>query len=78
MNEKVVFPIAKNRVVGACKVSDDAFDKLKNDIIANSSPKDLYLWTLTSDDYWVGINRFTNQLLVSGLFDQEYLCFICY
>lgn len=84
VNKKVIFPIAKKKVIAVTKISDDPYaeDLSINgnhsilNIISNNSPSDLYLWTLTPDDYIVALNRYTNELL--NINDLEVFCFICY
>lgn len=73
-NRKVLYPIAKNKVLGATKISDTDYNDYKNYVIPNKAPNNLFIWTLTTDDYLVAINRNDNSILE----DWEYFCFICY
>lgn len=80
INKKLIYPIAKNRVVGATKISDDNY-KTMVDLInlkdaTINSKYDLFLWNLSTDDYIVAVDRFDNDL-ISG-FEKEYFLFICY
>ncbi len=77
IGEKVVYPIAKNRVIGVTKISDDYYERFLELVIEPKNPSaDIYFWTLTYDDYLVAVDRFTGEKLING--DHELFCFICY
>lgn len=82
VSQKVVFPIAKNKVIGVTKVSDDTYDYINNHFnLDYFSGHDLYIWTLTADDYIVAVDRKSNTLIPfdkEGITDYEFYCFICY
>ena len=71
LNRKVLYPIAMNRVVGMCKVSNDLLAELKYPEIAPLSS-----WTLTGDDYLLALNANSNTLISGD--EGEIICFICY
>ena len=76
INKKLVYPIAKNKVVSVTRVADhDPFDAIKN-AIGNSSYT-VYSWALTADDYIVGRDPFTNGFS-QWSDDTQLYCFICY
>ena len=76
MTNKVVYPIAKKRVIGATKISDDTYDSAVR-FLNEKRQVNLYSWSLTIDDYLIGIDRYTNTLL-APVADYDYFLFFCY
>ena len=74
---EVVFPIAKNRVVGVTKNTDNDYETTVVQF-GQSGAHNLNLWTLTTDDYIVGVDRNTNTLFSTESTEWEFFCFICY
>ena len=74
VNQKVVYPIAKKQVLGATKISDDGYEEILG-YIKSSRTLDVFLWTLSNDDYIVGISSFDNGIINN---DYEMFLFICY
>ena len=74
---KVVFPIEKNRVVGVTRYTDNEYETTVIQF-SQGGAYNLNLWTLTTDDYIVGVDRNTNTLLSTESKDREFFCFICY
>lgn len=79
LNRKVLYPIAKKKVVSATKICDyDTKESISN-VLGNNvaSSYTIYSWILTADDYIVGRDPYTNQLntLIN---DVDRYCFICY
>ena len=77
VNKKILFPIAKNKVVGVTKITNENFETVKEIIKNINNYYTMYIWTLTSDDYIVALNRSTNKDLIPDD-DLEFFCFICY
>ena len=77
MMHKVVFPIAKNKVVGVTKITDNDY-KTTVAQFGYTGAYNINLWALTTDDYIVGVDRNTNTLLSTESTDWEFFCFICY
>ena len=76
--EKLVYPIAKKVVLGVTKVTDTDY-KSTTEQFTTGPYNNLYIWTLTTDDYIVAVNRSTNVLMEStNPRDFELFCFICY
>lgn len=75
--EKIVYNIAKKKVVAATKIADDDYKTMVNSINNNYTSVDLYLWNLTDDDYIVALDRSTNKLF-NAYQDADFFCFICY
>ena len=61
-------------VVGATNIADDRYKDIVQSVKVHDNT-DLYLWTLTTDDYLVAVNRFTNELYTTN---AEHFCFICF
>ena len=75
---KLVYPIAKKKVIGVTRMSDDTYEKAVEMINAGNMPEyDLTLWTLTLDDYIIALNRNTNTL-ISVNKDSDNFLFSCY
>ena len=72
---KIVYPVAKNRVYGACKVSDISYAQILDSFNKGYS-SDLNIWTLTDDDYIVLIKR-DGGLNTDSSIETEFFCFIC-
>ena len=78
MNEKVIYPIAKKRVVGATRITDTNYKFLLDGISKRDNwinNLDLALWTLTTNDYIVQGDAYTRKISAG---DNDYFCFICY
>lgn len=76
LNNKVLYPIEKNLVFGVTRRASINYERMVKQIKDKTNPSDISAWALTADDYLVGINRFTNDLL--GDYDIELFLFICY
>ena len=75
INEKLVYPIEKKRVVGANMKYQLIIDHInQNSNWINNF--DLAIWTLTPDDYIIQGNSSTGKLSYAD--EQDYFCFICY
>lgn len=70
----MVYPIAKKKVVGATNISDDNYANIVKYVKVHENT-DFYLWTLTTDDYLIAVNRFTIELYTTN---SEHYCFICF
>lgn len=79
INNKIVYPIAKKRLVGATRICDwDS--KAVRDINATgtwANGYDFTPWTITTDDYFLAVNA-KNGYLVGSDSDADWFCFICY
>ena len=74
VNEKVVYPIAKKRVVGATQITNETYNRWK-EFLNKGSLYDIYDWTLTIDDYIIAVKS-DSQILHTE--DLDLFCFICY
>ena len=75
----MTYLIAKNRVIGMCKVSNDDYSLTIESLEYKIKPS-VFPWTLTADDYLVAYNANTNKLVSDGEANHEgeWVCFICY
>ena len=73
-NTKIVYPIAKKKVIGVTKVSDVSYEEILG-YIKSSVILDVFSWTLSEDHYIVGISSLDNGFINN---DYEFFLFICY